>query len=182
MHSNLLDFEFMILNLFSKIRCGFADSVMIFSSSLANKGFIWILLAITLFVFKKTRRIGICVSVALIIEFLLVNVTIKPIVARPRPYEVNTAIKLIIPPLNDFSFPSGHTAASFSASCAVYMHNKRWGIPCIVLAILISVSRLYLGVHFPSDVIFGMVFGIISAYISDYICKKHLYKKLKVIK
>ncbi len=176
MHSNLLDFEFIILDLFSKIRCEFLDDVMIFSSSLANKGFIWILLAITLLFFKKTRRIGVCVSVALIVNFLLVNVIIKPIVARPRPYEVNTALKILIPPPKDFSFPSGHTSASFSASLALYMHNRRWGIACIVLAVLISASRLYLCVHFPSDVIFGIFFGVISAYISSYICKKHLYK------
>lgn len=173
MYDSFLNFELSILNSISNFKCDFLDGLMVFITSLANKGFMWIALSIILLSFKKTRRIGICVSLGLVFNFLLVNVLIKPIIARPRPYDVNTAIKLIIPPPVDYSFPSGHTSASFAASCAVCIHNKKWGIPLLLLASLIAFSRLYLCVHFPSDVIFGIAFGIICSYASNYICKKH---------
>ncbi len=173
MYDIILDAEFCVLNLISKISCDFLDSLMVFFSSLANKGAVWIIFAALLFVFKKTRRIGACVAIALLVNFLLVNVITKPLVHRMRPYDIDKALKIIIPLPHDFSFPSGHTSASFAAACAFYPHNRNWGIVCIVLAFVIAFSRLYLCVHFPTDVLFGIFFGLLSAFISNYICKKY---------
>ena len=172
MYDIFLKTEFNILELISSVRCDFLDEIMVFISALADKGAIWIMLSVVLLIFKKTRRIGICVSLALIINFLLVNVITKPLIHRTRPYDINTDIKLIVPALHDFSFPSGHTSASFSASLALCGYSRKWGIACIVLSFLIAFSRLYLCVHFPTDVLFGCLFGVLSAYIAKFICKK----------
>lgn len=100
---------------------------------------------------------------------VLCNWIMKPLVARVRPYDVNTAVQLLISPLKDYSFPSGHTAASFASVTALYMagQKKLWKI-ALVMAILIAVSRLYLYVHYPTDVLGGIVIGILSGVIGSY--------------
>ena len=115
-------------------------------------------------------------AIALSLGFLCGNIAIKNIVARTRPYEYNSEIQLLVKKLSDYSFPSGHTLASFEAAVCIFIRYKKWGIAALILAFAIAFSRLYLYVHFPSDVLAGMVLGIIFAIIGTLIVNK-IYKR-----
>ena len=134
-------------------------------SMLGNAGAIWIVCAVVLLVIPKTRKVGVVLAVSLAIEALCCNVILKPLVARIRPFDVNTAVQLLISPPKDFSFPSGHTGAAFAAASALFFSKNRLWIPSLVLAILIAFSRLYLYVHYPSDVLGGILLGILSGWL-----------------
>ncbi len=144
---------------------------------LGDGGFFWIAAAAALLLWKNTRKAGISASLALVIGALITNVALKNIVARIRPYEVVEGLMRIIERQHDFSFPSGHTCASFAAAFALYKTlPRRWGIACLVLAALISLSRLYVGVHYPSDVLGGAAVGIFAGWagaaLAEYISEK----------
>ena len=134
-------------------------------SMLGNVGAIWIVCAVVLLVIPKTRKVGVVLAVSLAIEALCCNVILKPLVARIRPFDVNTAVQLLISPPKDFSFPSGHTGAAFAAASALFFSKNRLWIPSLVLAILIAFSRLYLYVHYPTDVLGGILLGILSGWL-----------------
>lgn len=136
-----------------------------FITSLGNGGQLWLALSFLLLIPKRTRRVGAAALIALLIGFLITNVALKNLVARTRPYEVVDGLKLLIRKPHDYSFPSGHACASFAAAAVYYrMAPKRWGIPAVILAALISFSRLYVGVHYPTDVLAGVVIGIFAAW------------------
>ena len=144
------------------LRNDWLTPIFIFVTNLGKAGFIWIVLAIGLMITKKTRMTGIMCAVALIIFLVLNNMILKNLVARPRPYDVIPELVPLVPRLHDFSFPSGHTASSFAvATVILYKLSRRFSIPVLILAILISLSRLYLGVHYPTDVIFAAFEGIV---------------------
>ncbi|MEG1658549.1 MAG: phosphatase PAP2 family protein [Oscillibacter sp.] len=152
--------EFAILNWIQlHLRCAFLDAVTPAFSRLCAHGELWIVLAICLLAVRRSRRTGLAVSCGLALDFLACNVWLKPLVGRIRPYEVNTAIQLLVPRLADFSFPSGHTAVSFAATAALKASGSRWWLPALAVSILMGLSRLYLYVHWPSDVLFGAVLG-----------------------
>ena len=113
--------ELQFLNLIQEIRTTFLDVFMSNVTKLGNVGFIWILLTIILLVIPKTRKSGVILAAALIVDLILCNVILKPLVARIRPFDVNTAIQLIIAKPQDYSFPSGHTAASVASVVALYL-------------------------------------------------------------
>ena len=126
-------FEFEILNFFQELHTPVLTWIMRAASRLGDVGFIWILLAVILLLIPKTRKIGMLVSVALILDVITCNLILKPLVARTRPYDVNTAIELLIAAPKDFSFPSGHTAASFAAVSALWFaKEKKFWIPALV--------------------------------------------------
>ncbi len=134
--------------------------IMRFITFLGDKGWFWIALTILLLILKKQRDTGFTMALSLLLCFLSGNLLLKPLIARVRPYELNTALVLIGPRMRDFSFPSGHALASFGAAWALFRNRPRAGIPCLILAALISFSRLYLSVHYPTDVLAGMLLGI----------------------
>lgn len=109
-------------------------------------------------------------ALALIADLILCNGILKNLVARTRPYDVNTVVNLLIEKPVDYSFPSGHTAASFAAVTALYLagEKKLWK-PALVLSILIAFTRMYLYVHYPTDILGGIAVGIISGYIGFFI-------------
>lgn len=161
-----MQFELSVLdNIQSYLRCDFLDAAMPIISMLGNVGAIWIVCAVVLLVIPKTRKVGVVLAVSLAIEALCCNVILKPLVARIRPFDVNTAVQLLISPPKDFSFPSGHTGASFAAASALFFSKNRLWIPSLVLAILIAFSRLYLYVHYPTDVLGGILLGILSGWL-----------------
>ena len=124
-------------------------------------------------ILPKTRKTGIIVAAALLMDLILCNLILKNLVARVRPYDVNTAIAILIKKPLDFSFPSGHTAASFAAMTALFLAKmkKAW-IAALVLAVLIAFSRLYFYVHYPTYVLGGAVVGILSGIIGYTIVEK----------
>lgn len=161
-----MNFDMVILDLIqSNIRTGFMDAIMPFITQLGDAGLIWIILSIGLIIPKKTRKIGFVMIIALILNGIICNIILKPMLARIRPFDVNTAVKLLINKPRDFSFPSGHTSASFTAASVLFFRKSKLFVPSLVLAFLISFSRLYLYVHYPSDVLAGLVLGILCGYI-----------------
>ena len=130
---------------------------------LGDTAFIWILMAAVFFVFPRTRETGLRVIAALLGSLAVNNLILKNLVARVRPYEVIEGLELLIERQPDWSFPSGHSAASLAAATVIWLSHRRTGWPAVVLAGLIALSRLYVGVHYPTDVMFGALSGIIIA-------------------
>ncbi len=149
------------------VRCGFLDAVLPAVTRLSDHGEIWILLAAVLLLTKKYRWAGISVAAALVLDLAVCNGFLKPLVGRIRPYAVNTAVELLVPPPGDASFPSGHTAASFTAVTALALAG---GVPrwlrwtALALAAVIALSRLYLYVHWPTDVLGGALLGALLGW------------------
>ena len=152
--------------------CKFLDYFFVGITRLSDKGIFWIILAIVLLCFKKTRKTGICLGAVLLIGEILGNQILKKIFERPRPYTVNPSVELVIEKLSSFSFPSGHSRCAVECAIAIYANNKKWGIAAIVLAVLTCLSRMYLYVHYPTDVLAGAVLGIIDGLIAVFIVKK----------
>lgn len=161
-----MDWEFAFLDFLDIMRNGFFDVVFTFITHLGDKGYIWIALSAVLMIFKKTRKIGVCVAIALILGVLVGNLTLKPLIARTRPFDARQGIDLLISAPKDYSFPSGHTLSSFASATAVFAYNKKYGALCYILAFLIAFSRLYLYVHYPTDVFGGMIIGAILGFIA----------------
>lgn len=162
-----MHFEFAVLDFIqSNLRCSFLDAVIPFITKLGNGGAIWVVSALVLILIPKTRKTGVIMAVSLALEALCCNVLIKPLVSRVRPCDVNTTVQLLIAhPTDYYSFPSGHTGISFAAASALYFGKSRLWIPAAILAVLIGFSRLYLYVHYPSDVLAGAFIGIAAGWI-----------------
>ena len=169
--------EFQILDLIQGLRTPFGDSVMPLVTALGNAGIFWIGLTVLLLLQPKKRRAGCILLLALLFDLFLCNILIKPLAARVRPFDVNTAVQLLIARPVDFSFPSGHTAASFASVAALYLagEKKLFGIS-LVLSVLIAFSRLYLYVHYPTDVLGGVLVGLLSGWLG-YHCLQALEKR-----
>lgn len=129
-----------------------------------NGGVFWIILCLILLCFKKTRWIGATAAISLALVGLINNEIIKPLVARPRPFH-QAELELLLGPPGGYSFPSGHTSSSFATATAIFLKDKRLGTAALIVAALIGFSRLYFCVHFPSDVFFGLLEGILIAVI-----------------
>ena len=154
------------------LRCDALDFFFSRFTRLMDYGIIAIVAAILLFVYPKTRKAGIAVGAALVINALLCNVMIKPLIARTRPYDLIEGLRILIPRQVDTSFPSGHTSASVAAAVAIFMTcDRKIGIPALVIAFLIAWSRLYVGVHFPTDVLGGILLGALSGVIAVAVTK-----------
>ena len=154
----------------ANLQCGFLDFIMPIITLFGEGGIFWIAWAVILLIIPKTRKIGLSMIIALLLGLLVCNLTLKPLVARVRPYDLQEQdfgvyINLLINRQSDFSFPSGHTIASFEAAVVLLKYSKKMGIPALILAILVSFSRLYLYVHYPSDVLVSVVLGTIFAFI-----------------
>lgn len=157
--------------------CPFLDKVMPAITMLGEGGIFWIAVAVALLCIPKYRKIGMSMGAALLMGLLLCNVTLKPLVARIRPYDYQLqhfgkTIALLIDAQHDFSFPSGHTIASFEAAVAIAIRNKKMGIAAIILAVLISFSRLYLYVHYPTDVLASVLLGTGLAFLATWLVNK----------
>ncbi len=149
----------------------FFDKFWPFITLFGDAGIFWIAIAVICLVFPKSRKTGIGMLIALIMGVLVCNVTLKPLVGRIRPYDFQEKLGVMIPLLtermHDFSFPSGHTIACFEASVVIFKNHRKAGIAALILAVLVSFSRLYLYVHYPSDVIFSVFAGTLFAFIGN---------------
>lgn len=165
--------EIQILNWLQGLHTPILDKLMCMITHLGDAGIIWIILTIVMILIPKTRKSGVILAFALVVDVILCNAILKNLVARIRPYDVNTAVHVLVTKPKDFSFPSGHTAASFASVAALYLagEKKLWK-PALALAILIAFSRMYLYVHYPTDILGGIIFGILSAWIGYHCSKK----------
>jgi hypothetical protein len=134
---------------------------------LGEGGIFWIAVAVILLFFKKTRRSGICIGASLLIGVIVGNGIIKNVVARPRPYDAIAGIESVVSHLSDYSFPSGHSLCCFEAATALAMNRTKWAIPAYVGAVLVAVSRLFLFVHYPTDVICGTLLGVLFGVLGS---------------
>ena len=142
------------------------DAVMLFFTRLGNAGFVWIALAAILLLFRRTRRAGCILALALVCDLVLCNFVLKPLVHRVRPCDLLPEAVLLIPHPSDYSFPSGHTAASFTAVAALWLAGKKqWALAALPLGVLIAFSRMYLFVHYPTDIIGGVLVGVGCGWI-----------------
>ena len=158
-----MPFEFSILYLIQSLRTPAFDQVVLFITSLAN--YVWIILIIWLLLNKPTRKLGVILAVAMILQYLINGGILKHLFARVRPCNVDTTVDLLIKRPKGFSFPSGHSAAAFCAVGVLYGAKiKKLFWPVLVLAYLIAFSRLYLYVHFTTDVLAGALCGFLIGY------------------
>ena len=171
--------DFQILYFINEIHFEILDKIIILITHMCTKGIFWILVGVILLLFKKTRKCGLTVLIALLFSLIVGNILLKNIVARPRPCWIDETINMLIAVPKDYSFPSGHTFASFAAAVSVFLYYKKAGTAAIILAFLIGFSRLYLFVHFPTDVLSGAVLGICAAFASRCIVNK-IWQKIKI--
>lgn len=141
------------------LRCGFLDAALPVVSWTCNHGELWIILAAVLLLLKRHRRCGAAVACALVLDLVSCNIILKPLIGRVRPFAVNPAVELLTAPPLDASFPSGHTAASFAAVFALKTAGSPLWKPALAVAVVMAFSRLYLYVHWPSDVLGGALLG-----------------------
>ncbi len=175
MFETITHFDFLILDtLRAHTQCAFLDVAMPLISALGNGGFLWLFICALLLFTKKYRKAGLMVLVGLVIGFLFGNLLLKPLIARPRPCWLRPEVSLLISCPTDFSFPSGHTLSSFTAAFLLFKTHRTFGALAIPVAALIAFSRLYLYVHFPSDIL-GAI--LLSALISFVVHR--LFQKIK---
>ena len=167
-----MEWEFEILDFLQSIHSPVLNSLMSFVTFLGEAGWFWILLGLLLFLMKKYRASGAAVLIALVFDFVLANRILKPLVARPRPCWINDSVEMLIREPEDFSFPSGHTMASFAAAGAVLFMGHRFGIWAVFLAVLMGISRLYFYVHFPTDVLAGAGLGLVCGFLAALLVRK----------
>ena len=176
-YQRVLDFDASILLAVQEsIRNVFLTPVMKFVTALGNGGVFWIVLTVVLLCIPKTRKMGLCSAISLLLSVVICNLILKNAFARVRPYEVIDGLILLVKRANDWSFPSGHTSASVASAIALFLASTKkqklitvWGI---VLAAAIGFSRIYVGIHYPTDVFVSALMAIILAVVATIIGTK----------
>ncbi|MBP2024522.1 phosphatase PAP2 family protein [Peptoniphilus stercorisuis] len=163
--------EINILNEIAKIHNPFLDKIMSIMSALGSGGIVFIIISVIFLLNKKTRKLGLTISLSLMLCAIIGNGILKPYFSRIRPY-IEHSVPIIVNPPSGYSFPSGHTYSAFAAATAVYLNNKKWGVVFFIFAFIMGFSRMYLYVHYPTDVLAGIVLGIIIGIISNKIIEK----------
>ena len=159
------------------LRCGILDFLMPIITLLGDAGIFWIAASVVLLCIPKYRKAGLGMAISLLIGVVLCNITLKPLVGRIRPYDYQLqhfgkTIELLVATPHDFSFPSGHTIASFEAAVALTVRHKKLGAAALVLAVLIAFSRMYLYVHYPTDVLASVILGTGIAFLGCFLAEK----------
>lgn len=166
--------ELSILHAIQNISNPILDKFMVFLTTVGNQGMIWILIALTFVCIKKYRKCGIVIMLSLLASLLLGNTFLKHLFERTRPCWVDTSVKLLITAPRGYSFPSGHTFSSFAAATSIFLYHKEIGRAALFLAACIAFSRLYLFVHYPSDVLAGAMLGALTAFVISKVCNRYL--------
>ena len=169
--------EFSFLYFLQELHSPLLDKVMVFFTTLGEDGIVWIAIAALMLCFKKTRPCGIGMLAALILKTLIGNIILKNLFMRDRPCWIDPGVALLIKSPSSYSFPSGHTFDAFAASVTILLHHRKMGIAALVLALLIALSRLYLFIHFPTDVLASMVLGTLIAWLVFAGMKKFAEKR-----
>lgn len=156
-----------LLWLQNNLRQEWLDPVVKGFTHLGDSGLLWIALCLALLLFPQTRRAGAAVAVGLIMSLLCTNLVLKPLIQRTRPWLVVEGLTALVVEHDMNSFPSGHTSAALAAAMACWgTLQKRWARGLVLaLAIMMGLSRLYVGVHYPSDVLAGALVGLFCGFV-----------------
>ena len=141
------------------------DPIVSFYTKLGDAGLLWIVLSLAMLLWKPTRKAGVLALGAMVLGLIVTNLTIKPLISRPRPW-LDWPIVPLVTEKDPNSFPSGHTCAAFAAGMVwVRALPWKWGrIAAVAAAAVMGLSRLYVGVHYPTDVLAGAVIGSLCAW------------------
>lgn len=171
---NVTNIDFGILDFIQQnLRSPFFDFIMPFLSAIGEAGIVWIVICIGMLFPKKTRMWAVAGLTAMLVTWLTGEVILKNVIGRVRPCNVNLAVDMLVDSPSSYSFPSGHTSSSFACATVIWRMNRKWGIGAVILAALIGFSRLYNYVHFPTDVLAGMIWGIALACVVVWLFNKH---------
>lgn len=172
--------EIQILNAIQTLRCTFLDVLM---PLISNGIVLWFGVMAVLLIRRKTRKAGWIMLTAIVLEIILCSLILKNVFQRVRPCDVNTAVTLLVNRPTDYSFPSGHTALSFASVTALWLsgEGKKWRIPALIFASLIAFSRMYLYVHYPTDILAGIAVGIFCGWAGDRIVQ-YVFQRREVQK
>lgn len=172
-----MNWEFSILYALQELHNPILDAIMVFITTLGDDGLFWIAIGVICLFFKKYRKMGLQVLISMLFTFIIGNLILKNVFARPRPCDIDTAVAMLISRPHGHSFPSGHSMNGMVAAVALFLNNRKIGIPALVLAALIGFSRMYLFVHFPTDVLGGFLVAILVALAVDYgFCRFRIWK------
>lgn len=153
------------------------DEIMIFATNAGSKGLIWVLISLLLLLNRRTRKIGIITLAALILSSILGEGLLKHIIQRPRPYDDLPWVHLLINKSTAYSFPSGHTASSFAAAYVLSKYLRSFSPIIWVVALSIALSRLYLFMHYPSDILGGIALGLLCGKLASYLYENNFNDK-----
>lgn len=156
------------------LRTPFWNTLFVIFSRLGDSGILWTALGLALLFPERTRRHGFDMLLCLAVAFLISDCIIKPIVARPRPYNMIDGLTILVAPLSSYSFPSGHANASFAAALALTLAFGKKGAWAYLFAVLIAVSRLWVGVHYPTDVLCGALGGTLWTWLVWILSHKYI--------
>lgn len=177
-----LHFDLSVFQWVQTIHGGFLDNLMVIITSLGEGGIIFIAIALALLCTKKYRKAGVAIIVALLVMEVGNNLILKTIFARPRPFNLDPTVyswwhevykfpELVSRPTS-YSFPSGHTSSAFAAAIALLWYDRKFGIPLTLFAAVMGFSRIYVEVHYCTDVLFGALVGIVYALIGILIVNR----------
>ncbi|MCI9224248.1 MAG: phosphatase PAP2 family protein [Acutalibacter sp.] len=156
------------------------DTIFPAVTYLGESGIFWILLSLLIIALGRKngwRTTGCLMLAAMLLGLLLGEIALKNIICRPRPFQEMPEISLLIPPPSGYSFPSGHSCASFAAATIIFLKDKRPGTAALALAALIAFSRVFLFVHYPTDVLAGSLLGVLCALAAAYGYRRLFQKK-----
>lgn len=159
--------ELSILHAIQSLHNPILDQIMtgVFNNLVGSLGQLWLIVGLVLLIIPKTRKCGAAVILSYLVSFLIGNEWLKDLIARPRPCAVDDTVQLIVKKPGSFSCPSVHTYLAFSSAMAIYHYYKKPGIGVFIFAALVGFSRMYFFVHYPTDVLFGAVLGILTAFV-----------------
>ena len=164
--------EFAILYAIQNIHTDFLDRFILTIMNITGSyGQLWVILAVLLLFFKKTRKAGFTILISYAMVFVVGQYGLKDLIARPRPCHIDETVALLVSRPSSFSCPSTHSAWAFAAAASVFSWHKKFGIVVGVIALIVAFGRLYLFVHFPTDVLFGIALGILFAFVAYSIVK-----------
>ncbi len=163
--------ELQILHAIQEIHQGWLTDVMRLFTTIGESGLVWIVIAIVLTCIPKTRKCGLTMMIAMAITYLVGNLFLKNVIARPRPCAVDNSVILKIPFPSEYSFPSGHSSNGFAGAVTIFCYYRRAGLLSLLMAALIAFSRLYFFVHYPTDILGGILLGTLDALLAVWLVK-----------
>ena len=172
-----MPFEFTILDAVQALHCPVLDALAVFFNYAGAHGELWLAFAAVLLAFRRTRKAGLAMLLALGLYMVAGHCILKPLFARPRPCDIRPEMLTLVARPHGWSFPSGHTASGFAAAFALWRQNRKLGTPALVLAAFIGFTRLYLYVHFPTDILGGAALGLVLGACGSLLADKWAKRK-----